>query len=152
MLTSTSWRCGALVTALLLASCGQSPEQIVSGTQHCTEVVLSPDLMMRLSSYLDYPDSVSVWVVQACHPTGTACSPVATYDHAPPPVYAVAGDTLTIEVLGGNLRTHVDKVTTSRAYRVRTHKITGDVGAQGVEAFYGKGRHRCPPSNRQYPR
>ena len=151
MRTSTPWRRGVLATALLLVGCGQSPERIVSSTQHCTEVVLSPDLMMRLSSYSDYPDSVAVSVVQACHPTGTACSPVVTYDHAPPPVYALADDTLTIELLGGNLRTQVDRVTTGRVYRVQTHKITDNVGAKGVEAFYRKGRHRCPPSNRQYP-
>jgi hypothetical protein len=113
--------------------------------------VLSPDLMMRLSSYAGYPDSTIIWVVQACHPTGTACSPVAVYDHAPPPVYNLQGDVLTIELLGGNLQSQANSVNTGRPHRIVTRKITGDVGAEGINEFYRRGSHRCPADNRQYP-
>ena len=139
------------LATVALAGCGQSPESIVASTQHCSQAVLSPDLMMRLSSYAGYPDSTTIWVVQACHPTGTACSPVATYDHAPPPVYTLEGRTLTVELLGGNLQSHVDSVNTGGVYRVVARHITGNVGVEGVKEFYKKGSHRCPASNQQYP-
>ena len=44
------------VTALLVAGCGQSPEQVVTSTGHCKEVKLTSNLMMRLSSYRGRPD------------------------------------------------------------------------------------------------
>lgn len=136
---------------LLLTGCGQSPERIVTSTIHCTPVVLAPDLMMRLSSYADYPDSVAVWVVQACHPTGTACSPVLTYDHSLPPVYSVTGKTITVELLGGNLRTHADKAHFGHYdYALRTHVILGNAGAKGIQAFKQRVQHRCPEGGQQY--
>lgn len=150
-MASISRRCG-IAALLLLAGCGPSPEQIVTSVRHCTPARLSPDLMMRLSSYAVEPDSVQVWVVQACHSTGTACSPIASYRHAPPPAYALAGDTVTLELLGGTLHTHADQVRMTRPYRVRVHVITGNVGERGVAAFSWRIRHICPLDGEAYPR
>jgi len=61
-------------------------------------------------------------------------------------------ETVTIEVLGGKLLTHVDEATTSRKFYFRAHKITGNLGAAGIQSFYAKIQHRCPPPNRLYPR
>ena len=151
MFIPRSTRRSSVLAALFLFGCGQTPEKIVTSTRHCTEVTLDADLMMRLSSYSGYPDSTEQWVVQVCHPTGTACSPILTYDHAPPPVYSLEGDRITVELLGGNLQKHVDTVTVGRTYRIRTHVITGYVSPKGIEAFQRKVRHRCPPGNQQYP-
>jgi hypothetical protein len=141
------------VTALLVAACGQTPEQVVSGTSHCTGVKLTPNLMMRLSSYYGHPDSIKLWVVQACHPTGTACSPILTYDHAPPPVYAVKGNMVTVNLLGGrDPRMHHEQAKIgSSEYAFRAHVITGDVAENGVRAFRSRVQHRCPASNQQVP-
>lgn len=88
--------------ALFLAACSQAPDQVVTSTRHCSEVKLTPDLTIRLSSYYGYPDSITMWVLQSCHATGTACSPLLTYSHAPPPVYRVAGSTVSVNILGGS--------------------------------------------------
>jgi hypothetical protein len=141
------------VTALLVAACGQSPEQVVTSTSHCTEVKLTSNLMMRLSSYRGHPDSNQLWVVQACHPTGTACSPILTYHHTPPPVYAVNGNTVTVNLLGGSdPRVHHERMKIGpNEYAFRAHVITGDVGEKGVRAFRKRVQHRCPANNQQYP-
>jgi len=141
-------------TALFMAGCTQSPEQIVTGTSHCTEVRLTPDLTMRLSSYFGYPDSIRLWVVQACHPSGTACTPVLTYDHASPPVYEVNGSTVTANLLGGLrpriLREHVKMGSSEYVFRV--HRITGRVSRDGVQSFMSHVEHKCPANNQPYPR
>ena len=141
------------VATLVLAACRQSPEQIVTGTSHCTEVKVTSDLMMRLSQYYGYPDSIPLWVVQACHSTGTACSPVLTYDHAPPPVYTVSGNSVTVNILGGHdPRIHHEQVKIgSSTYNFRPHVIVGDVGQSGVRAFLTRVQHLCPAGNQQYP-
>lgn len=141
-------------TALLVAACSQSPQQVVTGTSHCTEVKLTSNLMMRLSSYKGYPDSITLWVVQACHPTGTVCSPILTYDHAPPPVYSLNGNTVTVNLLGGRDPSvhHEQAKIGSSVYAFRAHVMTGDVGQTGVRAFRSGVQHRCPASNQQYPR
>jgi hypothetical protein len=141
-------------TAFLIAACSQAPEQVVTGTSHCTEVKLTPNLMMRLSSYYGHPDSIQLWVVQACHPTGTSCSPILTYDHSLPPVYALHGNIVTVNLLGGgNPRVHDERAKIGPIeYRFRAHLITGDVGEDGVRAFRRRVQHRCPASNQQFPR
>ena len=142
----------ALAAALLVAACNQSPEQVVTGTSHCSEVMLTSDLVMRLSSYYGHPDSIKLWVVQACS-RGTACKPILTYDHAPPPVYAIHGKTVTVNLLGGDgPRVHHEQAQIgSSEYLFRAHVITGDVGQNGVRAFQSRVKHHCPASNQQYP-
>lgn len=140
---------GLAVTALLaVGGCGQSPEQVVTGTIHCSGVQVAPSLLMRLSSYTGHPDSIPLWVVQACHPTGTACLPILTYDHAPPPLYDMRGQTLVVRLLGGREpRVHNASVKMGgEEYAITIQRYTGDVGA-----FLELVEHRCPPPNRQYP-
>ncbi|WP_143093722.1 hypothetical protein [Caulobacter sp. UNC279MFTsu5.1] len=136
--------------ALILANCAPPSDQIAASTRHCADVRVAADLSMRLSSYGEDNER---WVVQACHPSGTACTRVLSYEHAPPPVYSMGDDeTVTIEVLGGKLLAHVDEAATSRKFHFRAHKITGNMGAEGVKSFYARIQHRCPPPNRLYPR
>ena len=144
---------GLAFATLVLAACGQSPEQIVTGTSHCTEVKVTPHLTMRLSRYYGYPDSIELWVVQACHPTGTACSPVLTYDHAPPPVYTVSGQDVTVSILGGRISSmHNERVKMgSRLYKFQPHVIAGEKGERGVRAFLSRVQHLCPAGNQPFP-
>ncbi len=136
--------------ALILANCAPPADQIAASTRHCADVRLATDLSMRLSSYGEDKER---WVVQACHPSGTACTRVLSYDYAPPPVYSMDDDeTVTIEVLGGKILAHVDEAATSQKFHFRTHKITGNVGPAGIKSFYARIQHRCPPPNRLYPR
>lgn len=149
---STPWWTAA---CLLTSACGQSPEQVVTSTRHCTDVQLTPDLMMRLSSYAGHPDSIRLLVVQACHSTGTACSPLLTYRDALPPVYEVRGSTVTVHLLGGGSepKVHHDKIKTGlNEYALDVNRIRGNVGKSGVQTFQRQIRHRCPLSNQRYPR
>lgn len=140
--------------AFLVAACSQPPEQVVTGTSHCTEVQLTPNLMMRLSSYYGHPDSVQLWVVQACHPTGTSCSAILTYDHSLGPVYAVEGNVVTVNLLGGSSpRVHHERAKMGPVdYTFRVHRITGHVSQDDVRSFRGRVQHQCPASNQQFPR
>lgn len=139
-----------LATAVVLTAggCSQSAERVVTSTSHCTSVQAAPDLLMRLSSYAGHPDSVRLWVVQACHPTGTACSPILTYDHAPPPIYEVKGNTVAVKLLGGGKpRLHRASIKSgAQDYAVIVQRYAGD-----AQAFQRQVQHRCPPDNRQYP-
>ena len=139
----------ATVTALLASGCGQSAEQVVTSTSHCTDVQVTPNLLMRLSSYAGHPDSIRLFVVQACHPTGTACSPILTYDHAPPPIYEVNGNTVEVQLLGGGKpRVHNGSINMgTETYEVIVQSHAG----RGAKAFYRQIQHRCPPSSRHYP-
>ena len=138
----------ALAVSLFTAGCSQPSERIAAGTHHCTEVRLAPDLTMRLSSYGEEQER---WVAQACHPTGTACTVVLSYDHAPPPIYTISGHTVDVELLGGVLHRRLDEAKTSRTFNFRTHVVTENIGTAGIRSFYSKIQHVCPPPNRQYP-
>jgi hypothetical protein len=141
------------VAIACLAGCSQSPEQIVTSTSHCTEVRVTPDLMIRLSSYAGYPDSIRLWVVQACHVTGTACDPILTYSHAPPPKYEVRRGTLTISLLGGGEpRVHQDRVKFgSTNYQVAVRHLRGRPSQHDLDSFIRRPLHQCPPGSRPYP-
>jgi hypothetical protein len=128
-------------------------EEIVTATSHCSPVSVGPDLQLRLGSHTAFADSVRFFVVQACHSSGTLCSPLLTYRSAMPPVYTVAGKVLKVRLLGGNEpEVHAARFDAGDTeYAVRVERITGDVGQAGVDAFQRQVRHRCPPGNRQYP-
>jgi hypothetical protein len=133
----------AALGLLAVAACTPSPEDVVTETRHCGGVQLPRGLLMRLSSY----SADQLWVVQACHRTGTGCAPILTYRHSLPPAFSVAKDgTVTIELLGGFVsEIHRDEIQMGpdRRYDVVVRHITGNVGEEGLNRF--RARIGFPP-------
>ena len=92
---------GALLAPFALVSCSTPPPSpvadVVSYTQHCGGVELTPRLAMRVSRWRPPSPEDGLIVVQACIPQG-GCVPVLAYEDGLPPRFELSNRNLIISV------------------------------------------------------
>jgi hypothetical protein len=139
----------AALLLLALAGCGSGvPADEVMTTRHCSDVMLSPDLTMRLSLFTwgRGQGSVHESLVTACS-RGGGCVPLLAFHHAMGPAYELRSDgTLVIVVLGGSIDERLAEKSQNRMprHKVEVRQIMGRIERKEVERFQDGLPHRCP--------
>lgn len=57
--------------------------------RHCTSVTVNNRVMLRTTLFTKSKNSVETYAVEACHPTGTACTPLVVFGSARPPAFEI---------------------------------------------------------------
>ena len=124
---------GASLLVFFLSACGSpNPAEIATHTRHCGSVAVSPRANVRLSLY-PRGDSTA-WLLQACGPRTTACTPLVSYSSAPPPTISLEANTLEVAILGGvGIDVHTQTFKTSGEV---VNLVITDVSDEVVEDQY----------------